>query len=216
VLGLIAGSLAAPAGAKKKKKKPPAPVSVAQNYWLRNTSDGCDPTAYQLLTSDGEDATTCGDHAGGIGNEIMLNAFEEPCEPSGLYGCGNLTYTAAEGIPLTLDATQDISGMIAVGSWASESGAGNGAGQATLVIQITGTKDGEPALIGEAEVSYTVTPAQSMYENEFTITPDAALNMAEFTTLELNLLNRGASVEHSWYSLDEPASFITIPQWVVQ
>jgi hypothetical protein len=215
MLGLVAGSLAAPAAAKKKKKKKKKPplVQVDQTYYLRNTTGGCAEENYNLMLEDGEDESTCGDHANGIGSEIFVNVFGEPCEPSGEYGCTNLTYFAIEGVPFKLDATKQIGGIIAVGSWASAQGAGNGIGQTTLVVEITGEKDGESVLIGEQSFTYAVTPAQSIYEHEIDIAPDAGFDKAEFTSLEVNLYNRGPSAEHSWYSLDDPASHIVAPIW---
>ena len=213
-LGIVVGSLAAPAVAAKKKKKAPAPVAVDQQFFLRNIAGGCAPEALILLLSDGPDESTCGDHAGGIGNEVFINAFGEPCEPSGGYGCGNVLYSAAEGLPLTLDATKEIKGMIAVGAWASGSGVGNGAGLTTLVITVKGTKDDEEIVLGSTEITYPVTPAQNTYEHEFALKLDPALDKAQLTGLVIDLLNRGASVEHSWYSVDDPASYLTVPSWV--
>ena len=214
-LGIVVGSLAAPAvAAKKKKKKAPAPVAVEQQFFLRNTAGGCAPEALILLLSDGPDESTCGDHAGGLGNEVFINAFGEPCEPTAQYGCGNVVYSAAEGLPLTLDASKEIKGMIAVGAWASGSGVGNGAGQTTLVITVKGVKDDEEIVLGSAEVTYTVTPAQNIYEHEFALKLDPALDKAQLTGLVIDLHNRGVSVEHSWYSLDDPASYLTVPSWV--
>ena len=212
VLGLLAGSLALPADARKKGK----PTSVAKTYFLRNEADTCTPESQTLRTVDGSDkAGACGDHAGGLGNEVMNNAFGEPCEPTGQYGCGNLVFSAIEGLPLTLDASEPVTGMIAVGAWATVEPVGNGAGLTTLVVRLTGTTKGKKStLIGETSVQYLVTPAQSLYETKIKIQPDPALNGARFTTLELEVQNRGASVEHSWVWLDDPASFVSIPQWV--
>ncbi len=210
---VVVTSLLGPAEAKKRKpKKPPAPVPVQVDvsYFLRRDVDDCEDTSLFLSLVDAEDVTpgSCGNSGFGV-----LANVSEP-DP--------LSYATreADGVPVTLDATKDISGLIGVKSTSNTpAGVGLpvrwGAGQTTLNIELVGTSaDGEKTIAGTT-VDYDVLPGDpsQVYEIEFTMKPDAALDKVVFTKLTLRLHNSGNSVNHGFYTTDNPASYFKMGTW---
>ncbi|MFN2594875.1 MAG: hypothetical protein ABR579_08315 [Actinomycetota bacterium] len=219
VLGLIAGSIAAPAYAKKPKKhkKPPpvaTPVPVDANYYLhQNTCGDAAGDQTTMSTTDDTDAGTgCGAAEAGIITEIYeQTGVTPPDNPVQNSGPDTTTWTATDGIPFVLDGSKEIKGKIAISDFCCGDPVGASAGQATFVATVSGTTNGEVKEIGTATVSYLVTPNQYTTIVDFSIKPDASLDKASFTTLSLATTIRGETVLHGWYSLDDPSSFITVP-----
>ena len=216
VLGLVAGSLALPAETKKRKRKP-APVQAPATFFLR-LAEGktCgDEGANTLSRTDGDDGgTACGSSAYGIPND----AGAQNADPT--------VWVAADGTPFTLDATKEITCLIGVKSRTGvtthpttgetiRSPFAYGAGNTTLNIAINGTTGGEITQIGAATIDYQVIPGTDLYEIEFSIQPPAELDKKVFTTLDITLYNSGDSVQHGFYTSDEPASNFTIGTWAL-
>lgn len=210
--GLLGGLGFAPATAKKKKPKPkakPKPVAVDVNYYMRRADCGGDDDAISLSVVDGPDGGSgCGSAFAGAPNELFIQGGDSP---------SSYVWPAIDGIPLTLNTAKDITGEITVHSF---SGAPTlpappytSAGQATLVVNLTGTTGGESKVIGTASNSYLVTPDKGTYTTEFKMTPDKALEKAVFTELQLETYVRGTTALHGFFELDDPASFITVPTW---
>ncbi|MDQ3954906.1 MAG: hypothetical protein M3285_05080 [Actinomycetota bacterium] len=205
VAGLIVGSLGVAAEAKKKKKPVPTPVS----FYIQKVAEGdCTEEGTLFLSvTPGEDNGTCGSQYYGAPTEAASQAGEDHffTDPKRM--------AAVDGVPFVLDATKTLTGTITVKSANSLSGTTLtqlGAGQSTLEVLVTGTSNGEAVELGNAEVTYDVMPGANPEPVSFEITLDEALNKAKFTTLELTLWNRGASVVHGWYASGDQ-SFITVP-----
>lgn len=200
VVGLLGGSLATSVQAKKKRKKP---AQVEVTYWFANTSGGCAAEAYTLVLTEATEGSNCGSLLAGLPWAVA--------ETAGV--ASPITYYAAEGVPFVLDATNKITGTIQVSSRSVAAGAPLflGAGQATTIGVVTATTDGEAKELGMFESTYTVTPAQGVYEVEFEIEPPAELDKAEFTSLEIALHTEGSSVNHGYYRTVDPASSINVP-----
>lgn len=213
---VVATSLLGPAEAKKKPKKPPAPpapVQVDATYFLRRDGEcGVEGATYlSLVDAPDVDATSCGNLFYGIPQNLPENA--ETTAPK-------ISYISrdGDGLPLTLDATKDVTGMIGVKSRSvAQNGQGIrvGVGEATLNVELTGVTAGEEKTIGTAAVDYTVEPGtlDQIYEVEFTIKPDAALDKALFTSMKLTIWNSGNSVAHGFYTTDDPSSFFKMGIW---
>ena len=210
--GLIGGLAYAPAVAKKKPKPKVKIVAEDVKYFMhRNscgTSDDIDDV-WSLSTADGPDAATgCGSAYSGIPNEAAITADGAPLS--------SYVWVATDGVPFTLNATKDITGEITLHSSGIADGApmSGGAGQTTLEVTLTGTAGGEAKTLGTAESTYQVTPDKSTYTSQLTMTPAADLNKLSFTSLELTTTVRGASINHGYFELDNPASFFSIPTLV--
>lgn len=211
--GLLGGIGFAPATAKKKPKPKRKPKIVAKdvNYYLRRADCGGDDDAISLSIVDGPDGGSgCGSAFAGAPNELLIQSGDSP---------SSYIWPAVDGIPLTLNTAKDVTGEITVQSFSGSptlpAPPYTSAGQATLVVNLTGTAAGEsePKAIGTASNTYIVTPDTGSYTTEFTITPDKALEKAVFTELQLETYVRGATALHGFFELDDPASFITIPTW---
>ena len=226
VVALVAGCLLAPATAAKKKKprkpKPPVvapqPVQTDVNYYLRRSGCGADVNETTLSIVDGpdEDGDDCGAPETGLPTEVMETLGQDPPAAGPLnLGPDATIWNATDGIPFVLDATKEVRASIALTSYCCEPDApvGVSAGKAKLHAVLTGTADGAEKKIGEATVEYTVTPQTSVYVVEFTIKPDVALDKLSFTTLALKLTNRGVSYLNGFFSVDDPASLITVGTW---
>jgi hypothetical protein len=136
VLGLLVGSLAGVAEAKKKPKAK-KPVAAEQKMFLRWDSDGATPEgcsgAVYMSLEDKTGDTTCSTStqfaqelfiAGGIEDEIVRYQFP-----------------AANGVPFTLDATRNLKGtMVLRGTYTYDA-------YAELVL--TGEVDGAPVKLAE-------------------------------------------------------------------
>ena len=208
--GLIGGLAYAPAIAKKKPKPKPKPKIVASdvNYYMRRNSCGTAEDVTSLSVEDGADeGTGCGARFGGAANEVL--------DPAGAPQ-GQYVWAATDGVPFTLNATKDITGEITLRSSRVQSPNEEplGVGEATLVVTLTGTVDGEVKTLGTGESTYQVAPGDGPVTSEFTFTPDAALNKASFSSLELTTLVKGAVLNHGYYELEDPASHFTIPTWL--
>src|SRR3712207_6206296 len=114
-IGLVAGLVIAPAGAKAKKKKPKpppaAPVSVGLKYFL--ASNGCPPPgstaadAEDFLTlTDTEDAVECNHTASGIRNDVQTQT------PASTRDGQSRWWDTVDGTPVVLDTSKHITGEL--------------------------------------------------------------------------------------------------------
>lgn len=211
MVAVVATSLLGPAeAAKKKKPKPPAPAPVQADvsYFLRRDNADCaDPAGRYLSVTDAEDidAGSCGNNFYGV---IDGHVEEQPAT--------EYATREPDGVPVTLDATKDITGLIGVKSQSVQGAVRIGAGSANLHIELLGLKaDGSSVTIGTADAAYQVVPGggAQIYEVEFTMKPDAALDKVTFTSLTLSLKNTGDSVNHGYYTTDNPASYFKMGVW---
>ncbi|MFN2587738.1 MAG: hypothetical protein ABR613_06455 [Actinomycetota bacterium] len=200
VLGLVAGALTAPATAKKKKR-PKAPVATPMTLWFHAAE--CSDAAYLLMLTEAAEGRNCGSAFYGAPYPVASAAGQSAPR----------TFNAAEGLPFTLDASQKIVATVYVSPYVSGQGAGSGVGQTTLIATFAGTTGGETKELGTVEQSYTVTPAQAVYEVKVELEPPAELDKAQFTGFSITLHNEGTSLTHGFYRMTNPASSIVIPTW---
>lgn len=204
----VVTSLLGPAqAAKKKPKKPPAPapVQVDATYYLRRDGADCaDPAAVFLSLVDAEDVDpgSCGNANYGLRSALGANPMAYPTREG-------------DGVPVTLDATKEITGLVGVKSQSQQGAARWGIGQTTLNVQLVGMTADAEKTIGTTTVNYNVTPGDmtQVYEVEFTMKPDAALDKMVFTALTLRLYNSGNSLNHGFYTTDNPASYFKMGTW---
>jgi hypothetical protein len=210
-VGLIAGAFAGTADAAKKKKKPkpkpPALVQMDQQMFLRG--DACTVDARALSIVDNPDAECIYTRAG-----IVYDAIPESA-PAPVGANPWQTWPAIDGIPLKLDTSKPITGEIYLSGLFPLVGdyPGISAGQVRLTVQLVGESGGEEKLLGEYVEEWVAKPGDPPHAAMVSITPDAALEGAEFTTLTLRTRVGGASVGNGLYKLDDPSSFIKVPVW---
>lgn len=219
MVAVVATSLLGPAeAAKKKKPKPkppvPAPVQADAQYFLRRDGEcGTEGATFlSLVDAPDVDALSCGSLFYGV-PENTPETEQTARDP--------ISYVSreADGVPLTLDATKDVTGKIGIKSRSVAPTEGQGVrvgvGNATLNVELTGVTGDEEKTIGTAKVDYQVQPGalDQIYEVEFTIKPDAALDKAVFTSVELTIWNSGNSIAHGFYTTDDPSSFFKMGVW---
>ena len=213
VIGLVA-TLAvgmfgtAEAAKKKKKKKAPVPVAVDQKFYLHDTS--CDDPNTMSLTDHPDNS--CWYVDSGVLYDVVAGA--------GLLGPEDLgqSWTASEGVPLTLDATKPITGEISTSSGqclvdGGCSPAGLGAGLATLDVFVFGDVNGAETELGTFTETYPVAPGQT-HTSKIEIKLDPALDKAQLGSLRVLTYLHGAAVGHGVIELENPASFVTVPSFV--
>lgn len=188
VVGLV-GGMAIQAEAGKRKKRKPQPVPVDVTFYLNG---GCrQDEAFVLNTTNAPAPDSgCGFVFYGAWGEAM--------------GATPTEAVAAQGVPLTLDSSKHLTGVITVSSFTlNELGPDvMGIGQTTLNATLTATSGGEEIVVGEISETYIVTPAQQDYALEFDVELDPALNLKVLDSLTLSLINEGNSVFHGYYRGD--------------
>lgn len=207
VVGLVAGSLAAPAVAKKKKKgKKPALVQVDRKFFVRRDDCAGDADNPHLsIVDEADGGNGCGNLAYGAPNEVIGNLDAPFAE----------AYPATDGVPFVLDASKDISGSLTYDGFhgTSDNPVALGAGIHQIDVVLSGTTGGAPTELGTASETFTATPGTDQYTVDFSFKPDAALDKASFEGLELSIVVRGPGAMASFLEMDDPASFITVPVW---
>jgi hypothetical protein len=206
ILGLIAGSLAAPAMAKKKKPRKPAAVQVDQKFFLRRDDCGGDADNPHLSVVDAPDAGNgCGNYAYGAPNEVIGNVDVPFAE----------VFPTTDGVPFVLDGSKEIKGSLTYDGLhgKAENPVALGAGVHHIDIVLTGTVGGTSTEVGTASGEFTATPGTDQYTVDFSIKPESSLDKASFSSLELSLTVRGPGTMASFLEMDDPASFITVPVW---
>ena len=214
VAGLATSSLTVADAATRKKRKVVKFVPGESTFYLSHTPDSTcgDEGSIFLSTTATEGTSSCGHLFYGVIREVLIQTGQEGALDAAELSPHAVTYPASDGVPFLIDASKEISGEVVVKSRSASvqgQSLSAGAGESELVAVLTGTAKGEPVTIAETSVEYTVEP-NSTPTVEFTLEPDAALSKTKFTSLELTLSNRGASVAHGFYSTAGD-SFFTVP-----
>jgi hypothetical protein len=210
VLGLLAGSLASVAEAKKKKPKPKKLVAAEQKFFLHWDSDGATPPgcagAVYMSLEDKTGDSTCSTttqfaqeafHAAGVDDEIVRYLFP-----------------AADGVPFTLDASRNLTGaMVLRGTYTYD---------AYVEIVLTGVVDGQAVTLAEGEsgkgqgalsnsVQGMVQLPGPHAELPLDIAFDKAYDKKAVTRLDLEVTIRGHHRGGLDYELNP--SHILVPTW---
>jgi hypothetical protein len=209
VLGLLAGSLASVAEAKKKPK-PKKLVAAEQKFFLHWDSDGATPPgctgAVYMSLEDKSGDSTCSTStqaaqeaffAAGIEDEIVRYLFP-----------------AADGVPFTLDASRNLTGaMVLRGTYTYD---------AYVELKLIGEVDGQIVTLAEGET----TKGQGALSNSVQgmvqlpgphaevpvdIAFDKAYDKKQVTKLDLQVTIRGHHRGGLDYELNP--SHIIVPTW---
>ena len=188
VAGLVGGAVAiAPAQAKK------GPVAI--NFYLRGADCSAEVLGLSVLDEPGDG--TCGGAENGTVNGVS-QATGQPVVSQ--------VWAAYDGLPLTLDAAQPVTGKLYAVSWVGPS-----AGPATVDVAIEVTVAAQTVEVGTATVDYLVTPGLAASEIAFEIDVPDELNKKKITGLRMTTTSRGFAPLQGYYEMEDPASFITIP-----
>lgn len=212
VAGLIAGSLAAPAGAakKKKKKKPPAaPVSVDAKFFLRQDATPCSASHEHLSLTDGTDLV-CFYTTGGAANEARAQTT----------GPIITDWAVEEGVPFVFDTAKKITGEITVRGGDLDTGVAGStgpvsAGQARFDLAVVAEIGGEEKEIGAVSETWMTVPGD-VHLVKLDLAIDPAFAGQQVTAFRIDTQLRGVSIGPHSIELEDPASFLVVPTLVTQ
>jgi hypothetical protein len=171
-------------------------VSAGTTYYLRR--DGCGTTNDNphLSTTNGTDA---GDGCGlifsavGAGSEVDHGAFVD--------------YPASDGLPLTIDSSREVTGVITLAGIESAS-----AGLATVDVSLEGLLNGNGIAVGSDSEQVLLVPGQSSYPVAFHLSPSALVDKADLAGLDLRIYVHGAYI-NSGFIMNSGASSLSVPTW---
>ncbi len=200
-LGLLAGSLIAPAEAAKKKKKPKppaAPVSVDQKFFLRQDATPCSAAHEHLSLTDGTDLS-CFYTDAGVGYEAANQVAAIP----------TAEWAAEDGVPFVFDTAKKITGEITLHG--GDLGAAMvSAGQARFDLVVVAEVAGAETEIGSISETWVTVP-NDVHVVKLDMAIDPALAGAQVTAFRVVTTMRGAAVGPHTIELDNPASFVVVP-----
>jgi hypothetical protein len=137
VLGLLGGSLATVAEAKKKKPKKLVPAE--QKYFLHWKGDGATPPGCtDIVYMDLQD--TAGDAGCSDSTQVAQEVFDQTGQE-----LVSTTYPATEGVPLTLDASRHLTGTIVL--------TGTVTANASAQLELSGTVGGADTVVATGETT---------------------------------------------------------------
>ena len=189
-LALLVSIVGMPAGAAPSQQK---------LYLRSNGASACADQVLTLSTRRGGDESVCGYRNGA--------PFGEVYEQTGIDD-GTKYFTGTDGLPVTVDATRDVPGTIAVGAYLS--GVGGGVGKLVLDVELTAVSGNSTVTLGSTTVEQDLDPAKDVHELPFTIDVDDAVNGQELTSLSLGVDVRGLHMGHGFLTLDGMSHF-TLP-----
>jgi hypothetical protein len=210
VLGLLAGSLATVAEAKKKKPKPKKLVAAEQKFFLHWEGDGATPPGCSdLIYMSLEDKA--GDSTCSTTTQFAQEAFFAAGLDEEIV---RILFPAADGVPFTLDATRKLTGaMVLRGTYTYD---------AYVEVLLTGEVDGQIVTLAEGttgkgqgalsnSVQGTVQLPGPHAELPVDIAIDSAYDKKVVTKLDLQVTIRGHHRGGLDYELNP--SHIIVPTW---
>jgi hypothetical protein len=171
------------------------PSQASTNFYLRRDGCGTSSDNPHLSVTTGTDAGTGCGFVGG-------NGFVSDVSPS-LF---SVNYPSIDGMPLTLDSSRPIQGVLDLRNAAA------GIGRVTLDFTAEALVNGNGIVVGTDSENVLVTPAASDYPVTFTITPTAQLDKVDLSGIDLNVYIHGAYSD-SGYIRNSGASYMTVPSW---
>jgi hypothetical protein len=180
-----------------------APANPASTtFFLRR--DGCGTTSDNphLSVVSGTDA--------GDGCGLTLSSFAGP--GGSVDQSAFVDYPSADGMPLTLDASRNISGTIDLENFGLVSGTSAGAGQLTVDISMEALVNGSGVPMGSTSQTVLITPVPANYPVQFAIQQNAALGKTDLQGIDLRVHVQGPFV-FSGFIGNSGKSWTTVPSY---
>ena len=163
-------------------------------FYLRRDGCGTSNDNPHLSTQSGTDG---GDGCGlifnavvGVGGDVDQAAFVD--------------FPAADGMPLSLDATRQISGVVAL--------TGAQVGLATVDVTLEALVNGNAVTLGSASASAVLDPTGDSTPIPFAIQPSAALDGSDLQALDMRVRVHGPNVYSGFISLSGK-SYVDLPSY---
>ncbi len=185
-----------------------APEATETKYFLRQNvcSNASTDTRSLSTTFSTSDAASCG-YNGFITpmNEVFNTIDGQPAL--------TIAFPMEDvSLPITLDASRPIAGVLRVSSF-SVNGVAVGAGLAVVDVRLTGTVGGMEQALGSTTVEYQALPGSAAGTDvAWSINPDATLDKKDVSTLNLEVTIRGMNALHGWLNY-RGLSHLTIPRY---
>jgi hypothetical protein len=169
----------------------PAPVST--QFFLRRDGCGTATDNPHLSITSGTDG---GEGCGFVGGNGIVSTVAK--------GLFSVDYPSTDGMPMYLDTTRTIDGVLDLQNDAA------GAGQVTLDFTLEALVNGEGIVVGADSENVLVTPDQSDYPVEFHITPATDLEGATLSGIDLNVYMHGPYSDSGFIG-NSGKSWVTVP-----
>jgi hypothetical protein len=177
------------------------PAAETTRFYLRRDGCGTSSDNPHLSVTSGADG---GDGCGlvltivGVGGTADQGAFVD--------------YPSTDGMPLTLDASQPVTGTIDLQSFGITDPLAAGIGMVTVSVSLEALYQGSGVSVGSDSESVLITPTQTEYPVAFTIHPNGALDRADLSGLDLRVHVEGPYA-FSGFIGNSGKSFTDVPAW---
>lgn len=177
------------------------PTSATTRFYLRRDGCGTANDNPHLSVSSGTDA---GDGCGlvltivGVGGTVDQGAFVD--------------YPSTDGMPLTLDGSQPVTGTIDLQSFGITDPLAAGVGMVTVSVSLEALDQGNGVTVGSDSENVLVTPNQTEYPVAFTIPANTSLDRADLSGLDLRVHVQGPYA-FSGFIGNSGKSFTDVPSW---
>jgi hypothetical protein len=179
------------------------PSPTTTRFYLRR--DGCggkDNSGNAVANDNPHMSVTAGNPDGGDGCGSLLYTVGAGSQDTSTYTTG---YPATDGVPLMLDASRTIQGVVDVQGFA-----GPAAGQLTVNVSADGLADGNAVTFGTDAETVTIDPTATDTAVPFTITLPSGLDGSTVGAIALDVRYSGAYAG-SGYTLLSGKSYVNIP-----
>jgi len=172
------------------------PAATNTKYYLRRDGCGTSNDNPHLSVTSGTDA---GDGCGltfaivGVGSEVDHGAYVD--------------YPASDGLPLTIDSSRNITGVIDLEGIQSAS-----AGLVTVDLTLEGLENGSGVTVGTDSVQVLMVPGQTSYPVSFSFQPNGSVDKNDLAGIDLRIYIHGPYI-NSGFIANSGASWITLPTW---
>jgi uncharacterized protein (DUF736 family) len=172
------------------------PTAGSTKYYLRRDGCGTSNDNPHLSVTSGTDA---GDGCGltfavvGVGSEVDHGAYVD--------------YPASDGLPLTIDSSRTISGVIDLEGIQNAS-----AGLVTVDLTLEGLENGNGVTVGTDSVQTLMVPGQASYPVAFSFPPNASVDKNDLAGIDLRIYIHGPYID-SGFIANSGASWIALPTW---
>ncbi|MGZ4419555.1 MAG: hypothetical protein ACXVRV_15475 [Gaiellaceae bacterium] len=172
----------------------------ATTFYLRR--DGCgtsNDNPHLSVTSGTDEGDGCGLVLSivGVGGDVDQGAFVD--------------FPSSDGMPLTFDGSRNVQGTIDLESF-SVSGAGIATGLVTVDVTMEALVHGNGVTIGSDSETVLATPTATNYPVSFTIQPNAAVDTADLSGVDLRVHVHGPYA-FSGFIGNSGKSLVTLPSY---
>ena len=178
-----------------------AATPAAKTFYLRRDGCGTSSDNPHLSTASGADA---GDGCGWIGGTGVVPAASETLL--------SIDFPATDGMPLALDASKRVDGVLTIQNDSVDGQNSLGAGAITVDVRLEALVGGDGVPIGSDTETAIIQPLASTVQIPFHVTVNRALDKADLNGLDLHVYYHGPYA-NSRYLKTSGLSTLTVPTY---